>query len=190
MDNWTGATAEMSGANPDRPQVRRCKIDDCDGATGAPGARRGWCRKHYRRWYLHGDPLWEPKVRSVSLCGIDGCEGVQWSRGWCSIHYCRWQRHGDPLYPLRKDIAAAPCSIDGCEGILMARGWCAKHYSRWQRHSDPLWVRERTAIGSQCGIEGCDHLIDRGSARGWCAMHYQRWYHHGDPLFLVRQQPY
>jgi hypothetical protein len=56
MDNRTGATLEISGANPDRPHVRTCKIDGCDGATGVPGTARGWCMKHYRRWSLHGDP--------------------------------------------------------------------------------------------------------------------------------------
>ena len=187
MDNRTGATLQMPGANPDRPQVRTCKIDDCDDATGVRGAARGWCRKHYRAWYRHGDPLWEREVRSLSLCGIDGCDGAVLARGWCAMHYQRWQRHGDPLYPLRECIAAAPCSIDGCEGVRTARGWCPKHYERWRAHGDPMWVRESSAVGSECGIEGCERVMDRGSARGWCGRHYQRWYHHGDPLFLLRQ---
>lgn len=32
---------------------RTCAIDDCESAAYA----RAWCRKHYRRWQRHGDPL-------------------------------------------------------------------------------------------------------------------------------------
>lgn len=31
-----------------------CKIDDCG---NPPVNRRGWCQKHYLRWWRHGDPL-------------------------------------------------------------------------------------------------------------------------------------
>lgn len=30
-----------------------CAIANCDGQVLA----RGWCRKHYKRWHRHGDPL-------------------------------------------------------------------------------------------------------------------------------------
>jgi hypothetical protein len=33
-----------------------CSIEDCDN----PRVGRGWCRKHYRRWQRHGDPLFTP----------------------------------------------------------------------------------------------------------------------------------
>ena len=31
---------------------RICAIEDCDG----PSQVRGWCRKHWQRWWKHGDP--------------------------------------------------------------------------------------------------------------------------------------
>lgn len=34
------------------PLVNVCSIDGCDGAIFA----RGWCNRHYKRWYRHGDP--------------------------------------------------------------------------------------------------------------------------------------
>lgn len=33
--------------------TERCRIEGCDG----PAQRRGWCRKHYLRWWKTGDPL-------------------------------------------------------------------------------------------------------------------------------------
>ena len=34
-----------------------CSIEGCEGTAGEPGSARGWCRRHYRRWQRHGDPL-------------------------------------------------------------------------------------------------------------------------------------
>jgi hypothetical protein len=30
-----------------------CTVEDC----GRRARARGWCHKHYMRWYVHGDPL-------------------------------------------------------------------------------------------------------------------------------------
>lgn len=38
-----------------------CSIEDCT----TPAKSRGWCEKHYRRWYEHGDPLLTKKAISV-----------------------------------------------------------------------------------------------------------------------------
>lgn len=32
---------------------RLCSIEDC----GKPARTRGWCQKHYDRWWIHGDPM-------------------------------------------------------------------------------------------------------------------------------------
>lgn len=58
---------------------RRCEIENCGGAHVA----RGWCGKHYRRWWEHGDPhaylfaslkarFWAKvaKVESVTECWL------------------------------------------------------------------------------------------------------------------------
>lgn len=37
-----------------------CNIDGCNGVTVN---KRGWCAKHYMKWYRHGDPLFKMPER-------------------------------------------------------------------------------------------------------------------------------
>lgn len=39
---------------------RICSIDGCE----REAVKRGWCNRHYRRWWLHGDANWQPRVAS------------------------------------------------------------------------------------------------------------------------------
>lgn len=43
--------------------MNTCSIDTCDN----PVLARGWCKKHYLRWYKHGDPLFkkDPKIAAM-----------------------------------------------------------------------------------------------------------------------------
>lgn len=43
--------------------ARTCGIDWCDNAH----ASRGWCVTHYNRWLEHGDPEWEPPIKTAEL---------------------------------------------------------------------------------------------------------------------------
>lgn len=71
-----------------------CKIDGCASRVEA----RGWCKKHYTRWWRHGDPFGAAPTRPRAQCQIDGCDEDAHGRGWCSLHYQRWLRRGDPLW--------------------------------------------------------------------------------------------
>lgn len=50
---------------------RICSVGECDGVS----VTRGWCSKHYQRWWAHGDPLMlktKPRWRrSLSAMGTD-----------------------------------------------------------------------------------------------------------------------
>ena len=77
-----------------------CTVAECE----RPSHIRGWCKPHYSRWQLHGDPTAgrpdrpaEPtRHRSKRICSIPECGRFVSARGWCTRHYVRWKRHGDP----------------------------------------------------------------------------------------------
>jgi len=80
----------------DRPL---CAVDDCP----RPAKTRGWCQKHYMRWWVHGDPLIvlpRGHFRTQTSCNVAGCSEVPLARGWCHLHYKRWKATGDPLKTL------------------------------------------------------------------------------------------
>ena len=72
--------------------IDACAVDDC---TFTGSLQRGWCRKHYDRWRLNGDPLVLRRVRHA--CSVEGCDGLSQARDLCRKHYDRWYRYGDPL---------------------------------------------------------------------------------------------
>ena len=70
---------------------RTCSIPGCEGKHSG----KGFCKSHYDKWRLYGDPLWEPD--RPTECSVDGCHGKPDARGMCAMHYGRWRNHGDPL---------------------------------------------------------------------------------------------
>jgi DNA-binding CsgD family transcriptional regulator len=45
--------------------MKKCSIEGCDGDLLA----HGWCRKHYLRWYKHGDPLFLKDRKEAAKIG-------------------------------------------------------------------------------------------------------------------------
>ncbi|HKE66408.1 MAG TPA: HNH endonuclease [Micromonosporaceae bacterium] len=62
-----------------------CAADDCD----KPAHSRGFCRSHYRRLRLYGDPLTPPRkvLRHQGTCSLATCERDARVRGLCRTHY-------------------------------------------------------------------------------------------------------
>lgn len=88
-----------------------CSIDTCLN----PPLARGWCNKHYQRWYKHGDPLTvlspsQVRVSKPKNCAVEGCGPASTlTRGYCSGHHYRLQKYGDPLAtPLRLPVITDP----------------------------------------------------------------------------------
>ena len=104
-------------------ETRVCSI------CGARCHARGWCKKHYNHWYVHGDPEFRMKPKAV--CSI--CGNKHYGRGWCKKHYMRWYTHGDPEFMLRPRNPGAICRIPGCGRPHCAKGLCSPHWQRVRR---------------------------------------------------------
>lgn len=103
-----------------------CKIQGCE----SPVESRGYCRKHYKRWYKYGDPHRVKLIRNHGApCKVTGCENPAKSREMCGKHYQRFRVHGDPLgayVPNRFKV----CAFRDCENPMDSKGLCSTHYSR------------------------------------------------------------
>ena len=91
-----------------------CSVGGCDRLSTS----RGWCKKHYQRWFKHGDPsvILQPKKARNPTCKIRGCGRPHVAKSLCGGHYKRLQRHGNPLavYVLASDAGLRqPTSTPG-----------------------------------------------------------------------------
>lgn len=118
-----------------------CTVDGCD--REIQNKKRGLCKRHYLRWFRHGDPTAGRTLRQAQpedgLCTIDGCERPAHARGWCGTHYVRWRMHGDPNYvkysntgkfgPEHPAWAGDDCGIQGVHGrVFRERGRAKDHF--------------------------------------------------------------
>lgn len=110
----------LCAAQKDAPDP--CTIDDCADAQLA----RGWCRKHYLRWYRLGDTGTPPRF-TPKACAVEDCEKQAIKHGLCSKHFERWKKHGTTDDPPPRPTE---CSIEGCGRKPQARGWCKPHYKQ------------------------------------------------------------
>lgn len=60
---------------------------------------RGWCQRHYKRWWRNGDPLLRRAGTDHPFvaCSVPGCGRIHHDHGYCSTHGKRWRRFGTPL---------------------------------------------------------------------------------------------
>lgn len=68
---------------------RTCSIDGCEKIT----VGRGLCRKHYQRWWKHGDPLVVAAQRR-RFCEVPGCDRPRFGQAMCEMHYGRVRSYG------------------------------------------------------------------------------------------------
>lgn len=114
-----------------------CSIPNC----GKPAHTRGWCKRHYGRWYRNGSPTGGLRqTPGHGACSVDGCGRVgKLIRGWCSKHYQRWQDNGDPtISKIDRDQTGKLCKVEGCTNKSGFKGYCSFHGHRFKRTGDPL----------------------------------------------------
>lgn len=102
-----------------------CSIEGCDKLSEA----RGWCAKHYKRWYANGDPLISRYMREgMDLpCSVANCDAPRASKGMCSSHYqsaksapLRLQRQAAhaAIQPLKETDAAYIAGMVDADGMI------------------------------------------------------------------------
>ena len=110
-----------------------CKIQECE----SPVESRGYCRKHYKRWYKYGDPHRVKLIRNHGApCKVDGCGGKATIRAMCRKHYDRFMKYGDPngaYVPNRLKT----CTFSNCKNPVDSKGLCRTHYSRLSISGSP-----------------------------------------------------
>jgi hypothetical protein len=153
--------------------VDMCSIDGCY----KPTRFRGYCRAHYRRWKLYGDPTIVKVPASAPA--------------YSTLH----DRLRAKLHP-----SMLPCGHCGGQ----AQDWAYDHedlneltdpatgcrYSADLSHYIPLCtpchLRFDRGTATSCSIDGCG---EQHYGRSYCRRHYQRWYAYGDPLAAQVPQP-
>lgn len=151
-----------------------CSIDGCS----LPVLARGWCRRHYQRWYQTGDPgpVGLKRLPDHSSCTVDGCERPNEANGLCAMHRWRVRNKGEAGSP--EPIKAhtpkdrKPCAVEDCERPASARyngdgPYCRLHY-------------ERLRLGRPIGPAG----VMRGAkGAGTTQSGYRRIWHNGRRVF-------
>lgn len=81
---------------------KTCLVADCARVFHC----KGYCKLHYERFRIHGDPL---ATQHRTTCSVDGCPREHDGRGYCEVHRRRWLKHGDALAntPIRRSVPPA-----------------------------------------------------------------------------------
>lgn len=141
------------------------------------------CKKHYGRWYRHGDPLYTRNMSRAGTCGIEDCGEPIKAQGMCSVHYQRMLSRGDTgLAGRERRPRQKRCEVPGCRKPHVALGWCESHYDSHRKYGDHLEVDRRKRLEwLPCVVKGCDRdsttrgLHRRpGAAAGMCVLHARR----------------
>ena len=106
--------------------MKICKIDECNSKHYG----LGFCKKHYKRFKKHGNPLYiNPRYDHSDICKVDGCNEKYMVKGYCIKHYTRFRRYGDPLHTQYERHGMREISEYGIWVAIKQRCYNPKHKS-------------------------------------------------------------
>ena len=153
---------------------RTCSVDDCDAQARA----RGWCGRHYNRWYYSGSPD-VPEDGSSQVCKRCSAplppKANQGPRSPYCSRPCRrradYERHRE-----RRAAEAARANAERRANTWAVCDHCSADFNPRQNRSrfcsercQRAWAREHER--GECSAPECARPI---RARGVCNMHYKR----------------
>lgn len=135
-----------------------CALEECE----EPMQARGWCARHYDRWYRTGSPDLVYAASQCLWCGDALKDDRRTDAKYCSVA-CR-ARKSDSLRPRTPKPAKQPelreCVACGSEFLGLRRSTCS---SRCYKRMAPPNKRP-------CSVEGC---LRPHVAKGYCNHHYK-----------------
>lgn len=145
--------------------MAECSVQDCTNPSWA----RSWCKTHYSRWRIHGDPnkTLMPSRRLPLKCEAPCCDAsphVRWKKtiAVCNRHWQYLHRYGQLTPPPSAPLDPLPlCRIRHCRDEVRSRnsGLCEKHYGRLRRGVDV--ELDKVVIGRYVTSAGYTKVLDR-----------------------------
>lgn len=115
--------------------MAECSVDDCNTQASV----RTWCKKHYSRWYRHGDLNFRKTKPQSGHCIVGDCRRQQKTNNMCGAHQKRaYSPTGArPEVPLRDRAYEQHTRVRGDQGYVRIKisghprggryGWPLEH---------------------------------------------------------------
>ncbi len=120
------------------PEGASCSITDC----GTRPYAKGWCEKHYTRWWRHGDPQKQVHVANgeyKGTCSMAECVNERICKGLCAGCYDR-ERYKQNGYRSSREVRRAG------EQLRRAR----KYQPRSRQFTAAQWAYVQSLCGHLC----------------------------------------
>lgn len=129
---------------------------------------KNYCRPHYNRQRLYGDPNYVRPAKTVEPCSVTGCDTDGATRGLCGKHYTRWKRTKNAA-----DLEPRPCEIcgnsfdpPGTRSFVCGDAECVR-LRKLSNNRASQAKKKPTLRDVQCA--GCGKPFTTHSARKYCA---------------------
>lgn len=106
--------------------MRKCDLPQCENKHKA----HGYCSKHYRRFWEHGDPIYLQRNIEPVDCSVNDCTTVAQCKGLCTKHYARFKKHGDPTIRVKAPAGSGYVDTNGYKQVALPKKWRSQMNNR------------------------------------------------------------